>query len=298
MWEPGPGWRRLPGAGGPATQGLWLVERPDASWVVKRLARPDGSVEALESRTHAGWWRREVEVAQAPEVVGGPGLVPTGFGDVEEDDEGVTLWSRQVVGTPPPGLFVARALGRFAAAAVPVPSWGARSHLADRLAMAQCRGGWPTLARTPLGDLSERLWRRREHWLEVCRQAPQGRVHGDAVPGQFLAARGDDVVTVDWQCFGSGPLGSDLGYFALSSREGFEVLLQAYAGGAGVEVEEVVGPARVHAVYSILSRAEWALRAAATGATEGSSAALLEHPAVTAYVRALRRQLPQAEALL
>ena len=298
MWEPGPGWRRLPGAGGPATQGLWLVDRAGATWVVKRLARPDGTLEALETRTHAGWWRREVEVALDPEVVEGPGLVTAGFGEVEEDDEGVTLWSRQVVGTPPPGLFVARALGRFAAAGVPVPGWGARSHLADRLAMAQGRGGWPTLARTPLGDVTERLWQRRGHWLEVCRQAPQGRVHGDAVPGQFLAARGEDVVTVDWQCFGSGALGSDVGYFALSSREGFEVLLEAYAGGAGVAVDEVVEPARVHAVYSILSRAEWALRAAANGASEVSPADLLEHPAVAPYVRALRRQLPQAEALL
>ncbi|MCW2818590.1 MAG: aminoglycoside phosphotransferase family protein [Marmoricola sp.] len=298
MWEPGPGWRRLPGAGGPATQGLWLAERGGERWVVKRLARPDGSVAALESRTHAGWWRREVEVARAPETVEGPGLVPAGFGDVDEDGEGVTLWSRQVVGTPPPGLFVARALGRFAAAPVAVPGWGARSHLADRLTMAESRGGWPMLARTPLGDVTERLWRRREHWLQECERAPQGRVHGDAVPGQFLAARGEDVVTVDWQCFGSGALGSDLGYFALSSREGFEVLLEAYAGGAGLEVGEIVVPARVHAVYSILSRAEWALRAAATGTARAAPADLLDHPAVSPYVRALRRQLPQAEALL
>ncbi|MCW2866779.1 MAG: aminoglycoside phosphotransferase family protein, partial [Marmoricola sp.] len=284
----------------PATQGLWLVERGDTSWVVKRLARPDGSVAALDSPTHAGWWRREVEVAQAPHVVDGPGLVPAGFGDVEEDDEGVTLWSQQVVGTPPPGLFVARALGRFAVAPVRVPAWGARSHLADRLAMAEERGGWPTLARTPLGDVTERLWGRRDRWLRACAEAPQGRVHGDAVPGQFLAARGEDVVTVDWQCFGSGALGSDLGYFALSSREGFEVLLEAYAGGAGLAVDEVVVAARVHAVYSVVSRAEWALRAATTGlpGTEGVPGDLLDHPAVAPYVRALRRQLPQAESLL
>ncbi len=296
MWEPGAGWRRLPGAGGPATAGLWLVERDDVTWVVKRLQRPDEPDPVRESPRHAGWWRREAEVALAPGCVRGPGLVPPEFGEVEEDADGVTVWVRQVVGEPPPGLFTARSLGRFAAADVPVPPWGARSHLADRLAMAEPRGGWPTLARTPLADVTDRLWQRREHWLAACAAAPQGRVHGDAVPAQFLAARDGDVVTVDWQCFGSGPLGSDVGYFALSSREEFDVLVEAYAAGAGVPVADVLTAARVHAVYAVLSRAEWALRQAAKG--EGALAGKFGHPAVAPYVRAVQRQLPQVEALL
>ena len=58
-------------------------------------------------------------------------------------------------------------------------------------------------------------------------------MHGDAVPANFLASRGEDVVAVDWQCFGVGPVGADLGYYALSSREEFDVLLEAFVAGVG-----------------------------------------------------------------
>lgn len=301
MWEPDPAWRHLPGAGGPASVGLWLAERADSTWFVKRLARPDGSVRALEDRTHAAYWRREAEVALAHEVVDGPGLVCPEVGPVEEDDEGVTLWTRQSVGEPPPGLFVARALGRFAGADRPVPAWGARRLLVDRLAMAEDRGGWYTLARTTVADVADALWSRRAHWLARCEQGPRGRLHGDAVPSNFLAARGEDVLAIDWQCFGSGPVGSDLGYYALSSREEFDVLLEAFLDGVEeidprVDREAVALAARVTAAYTVLTRAEWALALAARG--EGALAGKFRHPSVAPHLRALQRQFPQIEALL
>ena len=298
MWEPDPSWKPLRGAGGPSTAGLWLAKEGDRTWVVKRVVAPAGSDPALLDPAHAGYWRREAEVALRPAVVDGPGLVPPEFGPVDEDPEGLTLRTAEVVADPPPGLFVARALGRFAAAAYDAPPWASRRLLADRLAMAEHRGGWPTLARTTLADVTDRLWPRPRHWLARCEEGPQGRLHGDAVPTNFVAARGEDVVTVDWQCFGIGPVGADLGYYALSSREEFEVLLETFVQGTGngIDVESVALAARVTAVYSVVSRAEWALAQVASG--EGALAGKYRHPAVTPHLRALQRQFPRIETLL
>lgn len=298
MWEPDPSWRRLPGAGGPSTTGIWLAESGGRRWVVKRLASPRDTGHELTDPSHAGYWRREAEVAEHPGVVDGPGLVPSGFGQVEEDDEGVTVWSLEQPGEPPPGLFVARALGRFAGSAYTTPTWASRRLLSDRLAMAEERGGWRTLARTTLADVADLLWRRRAHWLERCDDGPVGRLHGDAVPANFLASRGEDVVTVDWQCFGVGPVGSDLGYFSLSVRAEFDVLLDAYLAGVGTDAdrEAISLAARVSAVYTVLSRAEWALAQAARG--EGALAGKFRHPAVAPHLRAVQRQFPQIEWLV
>ena len=124
MWEPDPSWRRLPGAGGPSTVGIWLAEVDGRRWVVKRLAAPEQPAGALADPAYAGYWRREAEVARDPAVVDGPGLVPPEFGPVEEDEDGITVWSLEQEGEPPPGLFVARALGRFAGAAHARPAVG------------------------------------------------------------------------------------------------------------------------------------------------------------------------------
>ncbi len=297
MWEPDPTWRRLPG-GGPATSGMWLAEVGGQEWVVKRLDAPVEHTPDLTDPAHAGYWRREVEVAHHREIVDGPGLVPPEFGTVQEDRDGVTLWTRAEVGEPPTGLFVARALGRFAAAEHASPPWAARRLLADRLEMARGRGGWPTLARTTIADVADLLWRRAGHWLDRCAEGPQGRMHGDAVPSNFVSSRGEDVVALDWQCFGIGPVGADLGYYALSSREEFDVLLEAFLAGAGPGADRgaIELAARVSAVYSVLSRAEWALAQAARG--EGALAGKFRHPAVAPHLRALQRQFPQMEHLV
>jgi len=303
MWEPDPSWRRLPGAAGPSTVGIWLTEVDGLRWVVKRLDAPEHPAGSLADPAYAGYWRREADVARDPVVVDGPGLVPPDFGPVEEDEEGITVWSLEQEGEPPPGLFVARALGRFAGAPHSAPSWASRRLLSDRLAMAGERHGWPTLARTTLADVADDLWRRREHWLERCAEAPEGRLHGDAVPANFLTARGDDVVAVDWQCFGIGPVGADVGYYSLSSREEFDVLVDAFlqgvsneGGGVKADPEAITLAARVTAVYTVLTRAEWALAQAARG--EGALAGKFRHPAVAPYLRAVQRQFPQIEWLV
>jgi hypothetical protein len=121
------------------------------------------------------------------------------------------------------------------------------------------------------------------------------------VPANFPAGRGHDVVAVDWQGFGIGPVGTDLGYYALSTREDFEVLLDAFLAGVhtvrhDVDDDEVRLAATVMCVYSAISRAEWALSRVAPG--EGALHGKFTHPSVAPYLRALQRQLPQVEALL
>ena len=54
--------------------------------------------------------------------------------------------------------------------------------------------------------------------------------------------------------------------------------------------------ARLTAVYTALSRAEWALARVAPG--EGALAGKFTHPSVAPYLRALQRLYPQVEALL
>ncbi len=294
VWEPHPDWQPLPT--GPSGARLWRVEVDGRRWVVKRLTRPEVDEPAVLRRPdHPGYWRREADVAEAPGFVEGPGLVPVGFGAVEEDDHGVTVWAEETAGEPPTGLQVARCLGGFAVAPYDAPAWASRDLLRRRLELAELRGGWRTLARTTLADVTAALWERRGHWLARLEQLPQGRLHGDAVPGNFLATRGAEVVTADWQAVGVGPVGTDVGYWALSRREDFEVLLEAFCvpgvdrGAAGVA-------ARVTAAYSVLSRAEWALAQAAAG--EGALAGKFRHPAVAPYLRAVQRQFPQIERLL
>lgn len=302
MWQPEPGWTPLRPGGGASTVGLWRTELRGMPVVVKRLGRPtEDDPPALSDPTHAGYWRREAEVALARGIVDGPGVRPPEFVRLDEDDEGVTLWSEEIVAVPPPALQVAHALGRFAAAPYEEVPWAARRTLVDRLAMAEARGGWPTLARTPMADVADHLWSRRTHWLTEYAAAPAGRLHGDAVPANFPASRGEDVVAVDWQGFGIGPVGTDLGYYALSTREDFDVLTDAFLAGlhqvgANTDDDRVQLAATVICVYSAVSRAEWALSRVAPG--EGALHGKFNHPSVAPYLRALQRQLPQVEALL
>jgi hypothetical protein len=218
----------------------------------------------------------------------------------EEDATGITITREWVEDAAVSGLFVAMALGRFAGGDLPRPRFLARDQLRTRLARTEQRaGGWPTLARTTASDVADHLWKRREEFLALADAVPQVPQHGDPshtnVPGRV----GDDAVAIDWATLGTGPVGGDLGYFALTAREELDPLLDAYLMGlpAGVaSLDEVVLGARVTAVYTAFSRAEWALARVAHG--EGALAGKFRHPAVAPYLRALQRIAPHVEALL
>ncbi len=302
MWQPHPSWQRMRGGMGASTGGVWRAEVDGRSWVVKRLLAPAlADPDELTDPGHFAFWRREAEVAGSGVVASTRGLRSPVAGPVEEDPDGITVWTAFVPGDDVPGPLAARAIGRFAREPFPDLPWLSRDLLASRIRRVEGRGGWPTLAGTVAADLVAELWERRSELLAAVGGLPQVPSHGDVVPGNLLGREGDEVVAVDWSALGRGPVGADLGYLSLSTREDFGVLLQAYLDGyadTGMQVDpaEVVLGARVMAAYMVVSRAEWALArvADAPGALESK----YRHPSVAPYLRALQRAFPEIEPLL
>jgi len=301
MWQPEPGLQRLAGGSAMSTGGVWRCTEGGRSLVVKRLLAPRREdPPELGDRRHFAYWRRAADVALSGVVDHTPGLRSLPAVKVEEDAAGITLWHPEVRDDrPPPGLFVATAMARFAASLSPDQPWLAVGQLRDRLRRTEYRGGWKTLARTPVADLTDRLWARRGRHLDALDELPRVLQHGDPVSANLPATDDGDVLAIDWSSLGRGPVGGDLGYYALSAREEFEPLLEAYvealpAGLASHEQAEL--GAIVTAVYTVVTRAEWALARAADG--EGALAGKFRHPSVAPYLRALQRQFPRMEALL
>ena len=296
MWRPEPGWQRLASGPGESTAGVWLA----GDQVVKRLSAPGhGDPGELSDPRHFAYWRRSAEVAVSGVVAHTPGLRSEPVNRVEEDQDGVTLWFAHLDAAPAGGLFVARSLGRFAGAELASYPWLARNQLTDRIRRVEHNGGWPTLARTTVADVADRLWTRRGHYLTALSELPQVPQHGDPTPGNLIAHDIDRVIAIDWATLGTGPVGADLGYYCLSAPEEFEPLLEAYLAALppGLATREQVElGARVCAVYTVISRAEWALARAAHGS--GALVGKFEHPSVAPYLRSLQRQFPQVEALL
>lgn len=296
MWQPEAHWQRLQSGMGASTLGVWR----DGDLIIKRLVRPtDEDLPMLQLQRHAAYWRRAAYVASLHVVDDTPGLRGPTLVSMDEDHEGITFAYTAVERADLTGPFVAAALGRFAGADIGHDSWLASNQLADRLTSTERRGGWTTLARTTVADLADRLWSRREHFVTALAELPQVPQHGDPVPANLLGRTGEEVLAIDWSNLGWGPVGADLGYWSLSAREDFEVLLQAYVdelppGTASMDQARL--GAQVTAVYTALSRADWALARAAEG--DGALAAKYRHPSVAPYLMALQRQFPQLEALI
>ena len=300
-WQPEPGWQPLPGAG-PATAGVWSATIGGRDVVVKRLVCPD-PVDAHGALvpSDVNYWRRAADVALSGVVAGSPGLREAPVVRVEEDDEGVTLVHARVEHVVAPGLWLAACLGRFAATDLGDHSWLVRDQLRSRLALVAHRGGWRTLARTPMADVADHLWSHRTQWLDVCDTLPQVAQHGDPsaanIPGRVVNE--DGAIAIDWAHLGRGPVGADLGYLSLATREEIDPLVEAYAARlpAGLATtDDVRTGARVMAVYTALTRLDWALARVADG--EGALAGKFRHPSVAPYIRAMQRQVDQIEALL
>jgi hypothetical protein len=300
MWQPEPGWHLLTGGAGISTIGVWRTVVDDRPVAVKRLAAPGEDDPAeLSDPQHFAYWRRAADVARSGVVSATPGLRGPLDVTVEEDLDGITLVQDWVEDAAVSGLFAAHAMGRFAGADLGEHPWLARDQLRDRMDRVARRGGWSTLAQTPVADLAAELWRRRDAHLDALDELTQVPQHGDPVPDNLPGREDDEVVAIDWGMLGHGPAGADLGYYLLSAREEFEPLLDAYLLGLPdglAEPDEVALGARVTAAYTVLTRADWALARVAGG--EGELTAKFRHPAVAPYLRALQRQFPQIEALL
>ena len=289
-WQPEPGWRALPGAG-PATVGVWSATQGGREIVVKRLSRPDphDAPGALVPRD-VNYWRRAADVALSGVVAASPGLREAPVIRVEEDAEGITLVHARVEHHAAPGLWLAACLGRFAAVDLGRHGWLARDQLRSRLALVERRGGWRMLARTPMADIADHLWSHRTVWLDRSDALPQVAQHGDPSSPNIPGRAGDGAVAIDW---------AHLGYLSLASREAVEPLVEAYVAALPVGLaapEEVMTGARVMAVYTALTRLDWALARVADG--EGALAGKFRHPSVAPYIHAMQRQVGQIEALL
>lgn len=299
MWQPEPGWLALPGGVGASTVGVWRAAMGERAVVVKRLSAPaDDDAASLSDPRHFAYWRREADVAAFGLVDATPGLRAP-LTSVEEDGEGITITQEWVEDAANSGLFVAHAMGRFAAAGLAHVRWLARDQLRDRLARVERRGGWQTIGRTTASDIADALWRKRARLLDDLDALPQVAQHGDPVPGNLPGREGDDLIAIDWGSLGYGPVGADLGYYLLSAREESEPLLDAYLMGLppGLATrEQVLLGARVTAVYTVFTRADWALARVAGG--EGALAGKFRHPSVAPHLRALQRQHAAVEALL
>ena len=296
-WQPEPGWVPVPG--GPASTGIWLAVQDARTVVVKRLTPPGPDDAEADRPRAASYWRREADVALSGLLDDATGLRAARVLRVDEDDAGITLWTARVADAGNNGLFLARALGGFATTAYDDRPWLAHDLLAGRLARFEERGGWPTLARTTLADVAERIWQRRGHHLRSLAALPQVLTHGDATPANLLGRDGDHVLAVDWSVLGTAAVGADLGYLALAVREDLDTLLEAHAEGAGGSAADAAAArlgATVVSGYTALCRAEWALARVAAG--PGALAGKYRHPAVAPYLRSLQRLFPQLEALL
>ncbi len=300
MWQPEPGWLALPGGTGTSTVGVWRGVIDDRAVSIKRIAAPGPHDPAeLSDPRHFAYWRRAADVATSGMVTATAGLRGPLDSWVEEDVDGITIVQDWIEDAANSGLFAAHAMGRFAGADLGDARWLARGQLRDRMDRVARRGGWKTLTRTTVSDVADHLWQRRDTMLDALDALTQVPQHGDPVPANLPGREADEVVAIDWGMLGHGPVGADLGYYLLSAREEFEPLLDAYLIGLPdglASRDEVTLGARITAVYTVLTRAEWALARVATG--EGALAAKYRHPAVAPHIRALQRQFPQIEALL
>ncbi|HEY3556082.1 MAG TPA: aminoglycoside phosphotransferase family protein [Kribbella sp.] len=244
-WQPSPDWKPLTAGTGQATGGVWLT--PEGQ-VVKRL------VPGVTEPRHHAYWERQALVALSGIVDETPGVrAPTCLG-VERDADGITLRLAHVVAVERDAEGLAAALGRFSACSVEEPGWGARDVLRDRLATVERRGGWAALGRYGLESAAVReLWVRRDAALAVLDQLPRVPMHGDAHPVNLLGRDGDDVIAIDWEQFGLGPAGFDLGYLLLAVDVPLDDLVAAHGS------DDVRCGAVLVAAYTGISRAAWAL---------------------------------------
>lgn len=239
-WQPSPTWQPLTAGTGQATGGVWLTADGQ---VVKRL------VPGVSDPRHHAYWERQALVAESGVVAGTAGLRAPACLGAERDADGITL---RMAYAPPADWSpeaLAAALGRFTACSVDEPAWGARDILRDRLATVEGRGGWSSLGPSPA---IEELWRRRYDALAVLDALPRVPTHGDAHPANLRGRDGDDVLAIDWEQFGLGPAGFDLGYLLLATDAPLDDLVAAHGG-------DVRCGAVLVAAYTGVSRAAWAL---------------------------------------
>jgi hypothetical protein len=202
----------------------------------KRLRRPGpqpsaGQWSASLDPRHWNYWRREADVYQSPELRAS--LEHTGLslpaGEVEEHDDGVTLWLEDVSGRPGTGFTLAEhtalagAAGRWQAQGPLRTPWSSERFL--RTYSTGMPAAWELLGdddawRQPLvhdnwpPDLRagwQRLIDHREFLLGLMERLPRTRSHLDFWVCNQFRRPGGEFVLVDWAFAGDGAVGEDIG---------------------------------------------------------------------------------------
>ena len=243
-------WQPLTSGTGQANGGVWVTAD---GWVVKRL------VPGAEDPRHHAYWQRQALVAESGIVARTPGLRSPKYLRVARDAEGITVWSEYVEAAPVDPLSLASALGRFAEASIEEPAWGARDVLRDRMVVVEQRGGWDALLELEelgpgLRQSVAALWVRRNAALAELDALPRVPTHGDAHPLNLCGRHGEDVIAFDWEQFGLGPAGFDLGYLLIA------LPALPLEGDSAVRRGAVLT-----AALTAVSRAAWSLDQASAG---------------------------------
>jgi hypothetical protein len=204
--------------------------------VRKRLRRPrpdDGTGPWAASADPAHWnyWRREAEVYRSSALRAG--LHAAGLdlpaAEVDEDDDGVTLWLEDVAGRPGTDFGIedhralSAALGRWQAQGPATEPWASRRFLRDYSGSRPVRWepvdddeAWraPLVRDTWPAGLREG-WRRmlahRSRLLDVMERLPRARSHLDLWVSNQVRRPSGEVVLLDWAFTGDGAVGEDLG---------------------------------------------------------------------------------------
>ena len=204
MWQPEPGWQRLPGGTSPSAYGVWLAVEGDARSSSSGCARPvDGDPPELSDWRSVAWWEREPQVALHGLVAATSGLRGPSTLRVEEDDEGITMMQERVAGDrqpgpvrgPRPGSFRAdAAAGRAVAGSRPAARRLAPHRTPRRLADAgphdPGRRRRPPVAAARACISTRWTTRRRCSSTATRRRA------------NLRGRDGDDVVAIDWSSLG------------------------------------------------------------------------------------------------
>jgi hypothetical protein len=256
-WEPEEDWTLLAAGIGTRHAGVWRT--PDRL-VVKRLIPGD------ERPSRYAYWRRQAEVAESGLLERTTGLRAPQCLKVESDPEGITLWIEAVDPGPVATHEAAAALGRFGLNRLKPESWFARRILRDRLADDAPHGGWALCSTADALPADVRrschlLWTRRREVMAELDRLPQQLIHGDIHLPNLLRRDGDDVIAVDWDQFGIGPLGFDLGYLLQSTHAPAGELVAAYQAGSSATwpAQQVRRGAVLTAAVTLVARAAWSL---------------------------------------
>jgi Ser/Thr protein kinase RdoA (MazF antagonist) len=256
-WEPEDDWILLVAGTGVAHGGVW---RTPGGQVVKRLVPGD------ERPGRYAYWRRQAEVASSGVLEWTKGLRAPKCLKVESDPDGITLWTEAVDPAPVAVDEAAAALGRFGLNRLEPADWFARRIMRDRLDDDAAHGGWAGCATADVLPADVRrichdLWIRRRDVMTELDNLPQVVVHGDIHLPNLIRRDGDDVIAVDFDQFGIGPLGFDLGYLLQSTRGSADELVAAYQSGSAAawSAADVRRGAVLTAAITLVARAAWAL---------------------------------------